>query len=843
MKQKTLLIGWDAADWKIIGPMLAKGEMPALKKLIDNGVYGNMSTMNPPFSPMLWTSVATGKTPDKHGIHGFIEVMPDRKGIRPVTSYSRKSRALWNILTNKGYKSNVVGWWPSFPAEPINGHMISDNFQKVSKNPKKKEPFKKGTTHPEALLYTISDLKIFPEEINDEHILTFMPKAAEIDQKIDKSLTSFAKIMAENTTVHAAATNVMRTTEWDFMAVYYDLIDHFCHAFMKYYPPKLPPIKQKQFDIYKDAIRGAYIYQDMMLERMIELAGPETNIIVMSDHGYESGNKRILKMPKYQAAPALEHRKFGIFVASGPNIKKNEKVFGLSLIDIAPTILHMFDLPIGKDMDGKPALEIFKNPKTPTYIDSWENIKGDFGEHPEKISPEILSNQETMQQLIDLGYIDKPDDKIENAVRKTETDLRHNLARVYLGKKDYESAKEILLELIDHTEKLDTIPFYLDLITISLGEKDFDSAEKYLTIIRKKDSDLELNTTITAAKIHIGKGRHKKAIQLLIEAIKRKPNSELFFQKGRAHTKLKQFEAAEKSFSNAIQLEPDNARYHQAIAVVYLQLNAYETAAEHALTSIELIKYFPQAHYTLGEALTKLGDFKNAKIAFETAAKLRPKTYHKAERAIENIEDQSRVPLDLNSKATYKHYDNQITVVSGLPRSGTSMMMQILSNGGMIPLIDETRQADESNPKGYYEYKPVRNMHNDNTCLGEAQNKVVKIVAPLLKFIDRQYRYKVVFMNRDIHEIVRSQQKMIGKDPDTLPITLLNAFTRQLKEIEFWKNNEPGVELLYVNYTDMLENPETQLKKIREFIGIDMDKEAMKNSIDASLYRNRLVTN
>ena len=95
MKQnKVLLIGWDAADWKIIWPLIAKGEMPALKKLMDKGVYGNMSTMNPPLSPMLWSSVATGKTPDKHGVHGFIEVMPYRKGIRPVTTNSRKAKAV-----------------------------------------------------------------------------------------------------------------------------------------------------------------------------------------------------------------------------------------------------------------------------------------------------------------------------------------------------------------------------------------------------------------------------------------------------------------------------------------------------------------------------------------------------------------------------------------------------------------------------------------------------------------------------------------------------------------------------------------------------------------------------
>ena len=489
-KDKVLLIGWDAADWKIIGPLMAKGRMPALKKIIDRGVYGNMSTMNPPYSPMLWSTVATGKTPDKHGVLGFIEVSPDRKGIRPVTVNSRKSRALWNIFHNQGLKSNVVGWWPSFPAEPINGVVVSDKFQKVNKDPSKKSPIVKGTIHPWDLVKDMHDLRLFPHEVTEAHILPFIPRAAEIDQDKEQSLFSFAKMLAENTSVHAAATNLMRTTEWDFMAVYYDLIDHFCHAFMKYHPPKLNHIAQNKFEIYKDTIYGAYMYQDMMLERMVDLAGEDTTIVVMSDHGYESGNKRILKMPKYPAAPALEHRKFGMFVAAGPNIKKNEKVFGLSLIDVAPTILHMYGLPVGKDMDGKVALDIFKKPKKVNYIDSWEDVKGDFGEHESDLS-DLLDDEESMQQLIDLGYIEKPDDNIEVAVLKTSCDLKHNLARVFLGKKDYPESKRILLELVNYPyptydEKafegknkdllktqgfkigdpvVDTIPYYMDLLS------------------------------------------------------------------------------------------------------------------------------------------------------------------------------------------------------------------------------------------------------------------------------------------------------------------------------------------------------------------------------------------
>lgn len=179
-KSKVLLIGWDAADWKIIGPLIAKGEMPSLKSLIDRGVYGNMSTMNPPYSPMLWSTVATGKTPDKHGVLGFIEILPNLKGIRPVSASSRKSRALWNIFHNQGLKSNLVGWWPSFPAEPINGNIVSDRFQKVKKNPNEKSPIIRGTVHPPELLKEISDLRFFPWEITEAHILPFIPNAAGI---------------------------------------------------------------------------------------------------------------------------------------------------------------------------------------------------------------------------------------------------------------------------------------------------------------------------------------------------------------------------------------------------------------------------------------------------------------------------------------------------------------------------------------------------------------------------------------------------------------------------------------------------------------------------------------
>ena len=839
-KNKVLLIGWDAADWKIIGPLLAKGQMPALKKVIDNGVYGNMSTMNPPYSPMLWSSVATGKTPDKHGVLGFIELMPDLQGVRPVTANSRKSRAIWNILHNKGYKSNIVGWWPSYPAEPINGVVITDKFQKVSNDPSKKSVLAKDAVHPKEVYEDFKDLRMFPHEITKEHILPFIPRANEVDQEKNGLLKAFSRITSHNVSIHNAATRLLRTTEWDFMAVYYDMIDHFCHGFMKYYPPKQAMVPQKEYEIFNQTIAGAYRFQDMMLDRTLKLIDKDTTVIIMSDHGYESGSRRIVEMPNVQAAPALEHRQFGMFAAMGPNIKKNTKIYGLNLIDIAPTVLHSFDLPIGKDMDGKPILEMFKQTKSPSYIESWEDVAGDFGELGKDDSPSEFSDQETMEQLIELGYIDRPDEKKEVAILKTKCDLKHNLARVYLGKKEYAKANELLLELIEEEEPIDTAEYYMDLITIAIKSKNYDTAEKYIEIIKRSKTKIKYNLFFHESDILIGKGMTEKALENFEKVVQLRPNPEIWFKIGELKYKLNNFEDARVAFENAIALESDRAKYHMALAQVFVELGEYEEAVDYAITSIELVRYYPAAHFVLGRALEKLGDLENARLAFETAEKLQPVNNEKFQIAKENVEELLKLPENEVGKNIFKYRKGQITVVSGLPRSGTSLMMQMLEKGGSDLLIDGKREADVSNPKGYYEFEPVMSIHKNNQWLKDAKDKSVKIVAPLLKYLSHKYRYKIIFMTRDLNEVIKSQQVMRGKDVDTLPVKLLESYHKLLKTIDVFKNREAGVEMIYVNYKDLLENPSETLDQVISFVGEDLDKEAMIKCVDKSLYRNKV---
>jgi predicted AlkP superfamily phosphohydrolase/phosphomutase len=233
-KQKVLLIGWDAADWKIINPLLDSGKMPTLRHIVENGTIGNVMTLEPPLSPMLWTSIATGKTADKHGILGFAEPDPDNGGIRYVEVTSRKCKALWNIFHHEGLKSNVVNWWPSYPAEPINGIYVANSFLRFSSNPQTPLALMEGTIFPEEYYKFLPRFKVHPSELTEQHLYPFFPDLDKMDLENDIRISAVIKEIANSATLQATTTYLLEETSWDFTAVYFDSIDHLCHGFMKY---------------------------------------------------------------------------------------------------------------------------------------------------------------------------------------------------------------------------------------------------------------------------------------------------------------------------------------------------------------------------------------------------------------------------------------------------------------------------------------------------------------------------------------------------------------------------------------------------------------------------------
>ena len=184
-----------------------------------------------------------------------------------------------------------------------------------------------------------------------------------------------------------------------------------------------------------------------------------------------------------------------------------------------------------------------------------------------------------------------------------------------------------------------------------------------------------------------------------------------------------------------------------------------------------------------------------------------------------------------------------ITIVSGLPRSGTSMMMMMLHAGGMDLLTDNIRQADVDNPKGYYEFELVKEIEHDKTWLPLAQGKVVKMISAFLRHLPDDYDYKVIFMHRKMEEVLASQRQMLirrGEDPDDVSDEKIAAISRKhLQQVEQWLAEQQHIDVLYVRYSDVLADPRVQATRISRFLGECVDPKAMSRAVDERLYRQR----
>ncbi len=619
--KKVLLIGWDAADWVMMNPLIEQGLMPTFEKFMKGGVSGKLATIQPILSPMLWNSIATGKRADKHGIYSFTEPTPDGQGIRAVTSTSRKTKALWNILSQNDLRSIVVGWFASHPAEPIKGAIVTDRYIAPSSKDATVANMPDDAFHPVSIRDEIMQFLVNPHDLGGPAILPFVPKAAEIDQSKDNRLLKLAQLLARASSVHAAACRLMDTQEWDFAAVYYDAIDHFGHTFMPYHPPKMDDVSEEDAELYKDVMVGCYRFHDMMLETLLNKAGEDTTVILVSDHGFHSGEGR--RDTDGYKDPVSWHRPFGVVCAGGPCIKKNDKLYGATLLDVTPTILSLFGLPIGGDMDGRPWLEIFDPPVRAETILSWDEVPGEAGMHPEDRREDPTESAEAIRHLVELGYVDAPSDDIQETVNKTILGQKVNLAMALSDSHRLEKAVPLWEELIANNDE--SKDFYsLQLSNCLMRLKRFDECEAiYREMLQRMPNNAAIKVKLS--QLMIQKGEYEQALDLLRQAEEIAPNM-LAIQPAmaQAYLRLKQYDEAERAFKLALEADEESPTAYNGLARISNARGEYDKAIDYALHAVGLAHNFPRAHFNLGVALAESGMNKEAIQAFETCVRLAP---------------------------------------------------------------------------------------------------------------------------------------------------------------------------------------------------------------------------
>ena len=612
MARRVLLIGWDAADWQFINPLIERDLMPTLAGLRERGAWGNLATLRPPLSPMLWTSIATGHRPTKHGILGFIEPSPDGCGVRTASSTSRRVKALWNILTQNNLRSNVVGWFATHPAEAINGVIVANNFETPVAPRDQPFPIPPGSIHPPELAQTISDLRVHPAELDAASLLPFVPRAAEIDQSKDPRVKQLAFLLAQTASVHAIATHLIEHTEWDLTAIYYEGIDRAGHHFMAFHPPVSSGVSARAAELYGEVMIGFYRFHDMMLERLLKLAGADTTIVLVSDHGYYHDEHR----PDLDAGPLEWHRSLGIACLAGPGIREGARLFGGNVLDVAPSVLSLLGLPAARDMDGRPWNEILSF-TAPTPIASWEKIDGNDGQHPPDTRVDPYDASAATAQFVALGYLEAPPNDQQEAAEMAASLAQHNLAIAHLDANEPAAAVPFLQKLHEKNPQDHNLTLQLAIACAANG--DGAAARAYAEPLAMPRAWLLLG------RIELAERNIEGAMRWFSKAEEESPNdAEVLLRIGQLHLQAKRYAEATRVLNRAAVLRNDLAPTHDGLAEASIALGRPQDGLRHALRATEIAHFFPRAHFHVGQALADMRQFEKAEPALALAVAQAP---------------------------------------------------------------------------------------------------------------------------------------------------------------------------------------------------------------------------
>jgi predicted AlkP superfamily phosphohydrolase/phosphomutase len=432
-----ILFAVDGLEWRVMEPLIESGQLPVMARLMKRGTFGYLESMQPTFSAVIWTSVATGKIPQKHGILHFVYPTSrgGRKEYRYYTSGHRKTKAFWNILSDFDLDVHCIGWWMTYPAEAINGVMVTQtNTTGVLRNPRR--ALWKG-----ALLKGVED-QVYPPERQNR----VMSLLEETDRNLDtitenifgrtpNKRNGFSQMMWDqaqwafraDATYVRVARDILETGEpFDLLALYLGGPDVAGHRFWRYaYPDEFDnPPERAQIENFGRIIADHYVYVDRIIGEILDIVPDDTGVLIVSDHGMhainQDGEFRVDGSPmSTNSAHHLDAPPGVVIAAGGPfrspaisertaedlDLAKMETVG--SVLDVLPTLLAIKGIPVGEDMDGTPLRSVIDLDwmersgirYVPTH-DTEEWLAG----RQERIR-EAVDQTERLEQLRSLGYI------------------------------------------------------------------------------------------------------------------------------------------------------------------------------------------------------------------------------------------------------------------------------------------------------------------------------------------------------------------------------------------------------------------------------------------------------
>jgi tetratricopeptide (TPR) repeat protein len=606
MPDRLLFVAWASADWQVALPLAESGALPHLARLIDGGVMADLATVEPTLPAPLWTTLASGVPADVHGLLSCVEPA-STDAIRPVTRHSWQAPALWDHAASAGRRCIVVGWPFTHPAgTPANGAMVSDLFCAGD------EPLP-STVQPSEVWPELRQLRVRAGEMTAAELQPLVPRLDRIDLEADTRPALIARLLADAFSLHAVSTWLMEHHAWDLGVVCCPTLEGFSHAFMAYHPRQLAGVEQTDFDLYHRVVAGAYRIHDMMLGRLIELAGPDACVMLASDHGFHCGARRPAPHPPRSQREALRwHRAQGMLCVRGPGVRRDERIYGASVLNVVPTALAVLGLR-APGLPGRVLDRLFERP-------------------PEASTPaagyraEIEATGDEAQPLLESyaqrGWIDVPLDGAADASLAAARVQQLVLARVHLAARRFADASALLSQVLDRFPDDPDALTACALARLALG--DLPGCRSLVERGERTAPAAPMWAFLTGLLLS-AEGRPADALAAL-ERVDRRTELPAGFstELGRLYLQLDRAADAERAFQDELQADGGNAQALQGLSVAFLMQNQVSDAVEAVTAAIAWQHEYPEAHFQLALALLRQGQPLRAARSLETCLALAP---------------------------------------------------------------------------------------------------------------------------------------------------------------------------------------------------------------------------
>jgi tetratricopeptide (TPR) repeat protein len=642
---RAVVIGIDGADWTLIEEIAAEGGMPNLVALRERGSWGPLETLaDVPLSPVIWTSIATGKTAAKHGISWFMVDRPDGTRV-PVRSHNRKVDAIWNILAQRRRTPVVVGWWATYPAEEVGrGTIVSDGLGYHGFGSTARGADDRAKVYPPARFAELDALVPALQQIPFEFVSRFV-QLEESEYRAEMFDPARFPQPDPSNPVHllqqyvataqgytAIGERLLEENDFDLMMVYFEQVDSLSHLFMKYDPPKLEWVEEVAYQRYKEVVREWYRYQDEMLGRLLaHIDLTRTAVFVVSDHGFKSGDRRIRSDETVDVKRAhLDHESDGVYLAAGPHIRQGGAVAGAAVMDITPTLLHYLGFAVAKDMDGRVLTSTFlpsfmdDHPirYVPTYED--EAVPREGSELEEYDADAAASNERALRAL---GYLGGArDETAAGGSEASSPEMHNNLGRIHLRNGELDRARAEFRKALDLDRgNADAL---LNLAALERAEGRTAGAE--LLIERALQADPNSIAALSQlAEIERDHGNLEEAIRLFEEAMAI-DDSQPFLHQGYGDVlqRAGRLAEAERAFRMVLQLDPDSFKAHYNLGVTYGNQGEIDRAVVEYEQALEIDPNHSEAalaHNNLGAIALDRNRVDEAVAHFEKAVRLAPR--------------------------------------------------------------------------------------------------------------------------------------------------------------------------------------------------------------------------